>query len=137
MWKKMNNTKLERMRQDFKDGNPIANFYPITLSNGSTIEAINTQCCDCKECVPDEHFRGVVSVFNNGDTVVNNAVGFCESCLTLWNINQRTKSYKDSFRVEYIHNGRWVTGYAIVNQSVFSQVITFLKSVFIVFTKQK
>ena len=129
----MSINNLEKMKQDFNTSQPISSFYPIKLSNGATISEFCTQCSDCRANVPDENFRGMVSVLNNGNTISNRGVGFCKDCLTLWNVEQRTKVHQTSIRMEYIKDGRWVTAYAKGSNKTIKVISTFLKFILMPF----
>jgi hypothetical protein len=133
----MDNPKLEKMRLDYSASQSIASFYPIKIKDGSTLEEFCTQCSDCNANIPDEHFRGMVSIFNNGNTIVNRGVGFCKDCMTLWRVDQRTKYYKGSILMEFIKDGQWVVAYARKKKSKLGSISLFLKSIFMPFGRKK
>lgn len=125
--------KLEQMKKDFMQGNPIMNSYPIELANGSVIEELSTSCDDCGSVIPPEYLRGTVSIMNNNNTISNRAVGHCQKCLTLWVVEQRIKSDGSYYRVEFIQDGKWVCHSSKDAHSYLEKAINILKSIFFVF----
>jgi hypothetical protein len=104
----MDNVRLEQSRQDFENGKVIMGFYPITLANGFKVTEFTTQCNQCETEVQSDHFRGRVYTLNDKNTIVNQGVGFCERCVTIWPIEQRIKTHGKAIRAEWVHNGQWV-----------------------------
>jgi len=102
-------SRLDVLRADFKAGKPIASFYPVVLANGNTVEELTAHCNDCKRVLPADHFRGVVYSMHEGNTIINNGVGHCQHCLTIFDVSNRIKTGKDSLRLEWCINGRWVS----------------------------
>jgi hypothetical protein len=112
-------SSLDTLRRDFKVGKPIASFYPITLANGNAVEELTAHCNDCKRVLPDEHFRGAVYSMHEGNTIINNGVGHCQHCLTVFEVSNRIKTDKDSVRLERCINGRWVSTLSKTDNGIF------------------
>lgn len=105
--------RLERSKVDFMNGTPIKHFYPIVLANGAIVEEFSTVCNRCDSEVPADHFRGKVYMLNNNNTIVNQGVGFCEKCQTIWPIVHRVKTHDKTFRCEWVNeSGLWVQAIA-------------------------
>lgn len=101
-------TRIEKLREDFKKGSVIANSYPIKLANGALVTELAAECADCNRVLPDEYFRGNVFTMHNGKTIVNNGVGHCHHCLTVFDVSNRIKVDGKSFKMEHVNNGKWV-----------------------------
>jgi hypothetical protein len=101
--------RLGTLQRDFKSGKPIASFYPVYLANGASVEEFTAHCNDCKRVMPYEHFRGVVYSMHNGNTIINRGVGHCQHCVTIFEVSNRIKTEKNSVRMEWCIDGRWVS----------------------------
>lgn len=123
-------TNIDRLRIDFADGKPMASFYPITLDNGSKVCGVNAHCEQCGSKVPDDLYRGSVSTLNCAGIIINNGVAHCQQCVTLFNISMRIKSYKGSFRIEWMENGLWVSHTPKLNTGVIKSFLIEIKRCF-------
>ena len=102
-------SNLDALRREFKSGKVIDSFYPITLANGNMVEEFTAHCNNCKRALPDEHFRGAVYSMHKGNTIINNGVGYCQHCMTIFEVSNRIKTEKNAVRVEWCIDGRWVS----------------------------
>lgn len=105
----MTSERIDRLRQDFKSGTVIAHAYPITLINGAVVTDVIAECGKCNTELPKEFFRGVVSTMHGGNTIINRGVGCCAKCLLIFEVENRIKTHKDGYRVEWCKDGHWVT----------------------------